>query len=282
MSATLSAPLALPLAQRDQATLQAVLDEIRSAVGMEYLAVQDGSGRSVASSGWPRDRSLPTVDDPPRPADGDTGARFDLRAPIALAGQELGTVQFGLDLGHIAAARRLMVTQGGAIALVGLLLFAVLLALAGRDLTRRLSALARCCAEVARGNHAPQAIAGGSDEFGRLGAAFNAMSRAIGERVEGLAPAVGTQERLAHDVERERARLSALLAAMGIGILFAGSDRRIATPPFTACSPSAAPPAAGRWWAPGWTMPWPPPPPPSSLPWRGPWRGPWKGRRCGR
>ncbi|MCW2243287.1 hybrid sensor histidine kinase/response regulator [Azospirillum canadense] len=228
VSPVLNAALVAPLAQRDYATLQAVLDESRSVGGVEYLAVQDSTGKLVAISGWPRERALPPPDDAFSLAEKDTGARFDVRAPIALAGQRLGSVQFGLDLGHIVAARKLLVTQGVAIAAVEVLLSTGLLTLIGFFLTRHLTALTRCSEEVARGNYAPHALAEGDDDIGRLGAAFNAMSRAIKERVDELTQALDTREKLAHDVEQERARLSALLAAMDIGILFAGSDRRIA------------------------------------------------------
>ena len=228
VSPVLNAALVAPLAQRDYATLQAVLDESRSVGGVEYLAVQDSMGKLVAISGWPRERALPPADETLSLAEKDSGARFDVRAPIALAGQRLGSVQFGLDLGHIVEARKLLVTQGVAIALVEVLLSTGLLTLIGFFLTRHLSALTRCSEEVARGNYAPHALAEGDDDIGRLGAAFNAMSRAIKERVNELTQALDTREKLAHDVEQERARLSALLAAMDIGILFAGSDRRIA------------------------------------------------------
>ncbi len=224
----LNAALVAPLAQRDYATLQAVLDESRSVGGVEYLAVKDSTGRLVAISGWSRDRALP----PPEQAltlEPKAGtARYDVSAPVALAGQKLGSVQFGLDLQHIVAAREDLLTQGIAIALSEILLSAGLLALLGMWLTRHLSALTRASERVAAGDYAPAALPEGNDDIGRLGAAFNTMSRAIGERVDQLTVALDEQESLARDVEQERARLSALLSAMDFGVLFVGRDGRIA------------------------------------------------------
>jgi len=228
VSPVLNAALVAPLAQRDYATLQAVLDESRTVGGVEYLAVQDSTGKLAAISGWPRDRALPAPDERLTLDDKGTGARFDVRAPITLAGQRLGSVQFGLGLGHIVDARKLLVTQGVAIALVEVLLSTGLLTLIGFFLTRHLTALTRCSEEVASGNYAPKALAEGEDDIGRLGAAFNAMSRAIKDRVDQLTLALDEQEKLARDVEQERARLSALLASMDVGILFVGRDGRIA------------------------------------------------------
>ncbi|PWC90308.1 histidine kinase [Azospirillum sp. TSH100] len=224
----LNAALVAPLAQRDYATLQAVLDESRSTGGVLYLAVSDSKGKLVATSGWPQDRALPAPDPALTLGAKDGVARYDVMVPVSLAGQKLGTVQFGLDLSHIVQARRDLLTQGIAIALSEILLSAGLLTLLGLWLTRHLAALARASERVAAGDYSPPELAEGDDDIGRLGAAFNTMSHAIKERVDQLTVALDEQEALARDVEQERARLSALLSAMDFGVLFVGGDGRIA------------------------------------------------------
>ncbi|MBP2305948.1 response regulator [Azospirillum melinis] len=244
----LNAALVAPLAQRDYATLQAVLDESRSTGGVLYLAVADSKGKLVATSGWPQDRSLPAPD-PALTLDAKDGvARYDVTVPVALAGQKLGTVQFGLDLAHIVQARRDLLTQGIAIALSEILLSAGLLTLLGLWLTRHLAALARASERVAAGDYSPPALAEGDDDIGRLGAAFNTMSHAIKERVDQLTVALDEQEALARDMEQERARLSALLSAMDFGVLFVGGDGRIAyaNPAFSALFAIAGAPVGHR------------------------------------
>ncbi|MGA1855078.1 ATP-binding protein [Azospirillum sp. 11R-A] len=244
----LNAALVAPLAQRDYATLQAVLDESRSTGGVLYLAVADSKGKLVATSGWRQDRGLPAPD-PALTLDAKDGvARYDVTVPVSLAGQKLGTVQFGLDLAHIVQARRDLLTQGIAIALSEILLSAGLLTLLGLWLTRHLAALARASERVAAGDYSPPALAEGDDDIGRLGAAFNTMSHAIKERVDQLTVALDEQEALARDVEHERARLSALLSAMDFGVLFVGGDGRIAyaNPAFSALFASAGAPVGHR------------------------------------
>ncbi|PWC49033.1 ATP-binding protein [Azospirillum sp. TSA6c] len=244
----LNAALVAPLAQRDYATLQAVLDESRSTGGVLYLAVADSKGKLVATSGWRQDRGLPAPD-PALTLDAKDGvARYDVTVPVALAGQKLGTVQFGLDLAHIVQARRDLLTQGIAIALSEILLSAGLLTLLGLWLTRHLAALARASERVAAGDYSPPALAEGDDDIGRLGAAFNTMSHAIKERVDQLTVALDEQEALARDVEQERARLSALLSAMDFGVLFVGGDGRIAyaNPAFSALFAIAGAPVGHR------------------------------------
>ena len=99
----LSAALVAPLAQYDYATVQAILNESQAIRGIDYLAVTDSAGTIVATSGWPSGKPLPPVD--ARFSLDDNPPRYDLALPIKLAGQSLGTLQFGLDLKRILIAR---------------------------------------------------------------------------------------------------------------------------------------------------------------------------------
>jgi two-component system, sensor histidine kinase len=179
----LTAATIAPLAQRDYATVQSVLDESLSKKGVSYLVVVDTQNNRVASSGWPKDMALPTAD-----------AHFDLslqaanpvhhvQAPILMFGQRLGTLYLGMDLSHILAARQALLTQGALIAVGELLLSALLLMVLGLWLTRHLVDLTRASREVTAGNLSPAPVNEGDDELGQLGAAFNAMSRTIKQRV---------------------------------------------------------------------------------------------------
>jgi HAMP domain-containing protein len=172
------AALVAPLAQHDFATVLAVINETQATQGIEYISVADRSGKLVASSGWPDDRKLPG----PSTEFGrfnDDRSRFDVAAPIFQNSQRLGTLHFGLNLSHIVAARRHLLAQSVSIAIVELLLSSGILLLLGYWLTRHLTALTRASLEVAAGNLTPSPVPEGGDDFGRLGAAFNTMSRAI-------------------------------------------------------------------------------------------------------
>ena len=118
MSPILNAALMAPLAQRDYATVRAILDESRGKNGITYLAVSDSRGVTVARSGWPAATPLPQPDAVFTLNDKDEGgARYDVDMPITLYGQKLGSLRFGLDLSHIVAARESLVSQGILIAL---------------------------------------------------------------------------------------------------------------------------------------------------------------------
>ncbi len=204
----LSAALVAPLAQYDYATVQAILNESHAIRGIDYLAVTDAVGAIVATSGWPSGKPLPPVDahfslddDPPR---------YDLALPIKLAGQSLGTLQFGLDLKRILVARRNLLTQGVLIAISELLLSAGLLTLLGLLITRQLSLLTAASLTVAQGQLTPATVPEGLDDVGRLGTAFNVMSRAIAERVEQLTRANEETARIAASLQDRTEQLNAI------------------------------------------------------------------------
>ncbi len=222
----LIAALVAPLAQHDQATVQAVLDESRTAEGIGYLAMLDANEKPVALSGWDADTPLPVPDKDFAILSGEI-PRYDVSVPVMVAGQTLGTLRFGLNLSQIVAAQHQLLAQGVAIALIELLLSVGLLTVLGFWLTRHLSELTQISSEVAAGNLAPRAAPEGDDEIGRLGAAFNAMSRAIAERVGDLTAARDAQVALAAGLEQEHSRMVALLGAMDVGILFVDTDNQV-------------------------------------------------------
>ncbi len=185
----LSAATVAPMAQRDYATVQSVLDESLSQKGVSYLVVLDAQNNRVASSGWPKEAPLPLADQGFELALKGANPVHHVQTPILMFGQRLGTLYMGMDLSHILAARQALLTQGTLIALGELMLSAVLLMVLGLWLTRHLVDLTRASREVTAGNLSPAPVNEGEDELGQLGAAFNAMSRTIKQRVLDLVQA---------------------------------------------------------------------------------------------
>ena len=210
----LSAALVAPLAQYDYATVQAILNESHAIRGIDYLAVSDSSGTIVASSGWPGNKSLPPIDKRFSLDEDDDPPRYDLALPIKLAGQTLGTLQFGLDLSRIQTARKNLLSQGVLIAVSELLLSAGLLTVLGLLITRQLSLLTAASLDVAQGQLTQTQVPEGMDDVGRLGAAFNLMSRAITERVEQLTRANEEIARAAASLQERNDQLAQSHAAL--------------------------------------------------------------------
>ena len=161
----------------------------------------------VASAGWPAHKPLPSNHqnfDQLLLADSPV---FHVQTPVLMFGQRLGTLYLGMDLSHILAARKVLLTQGSLIALGELLLSALLLMVLGLWLTRHLVDLTRASREVTAGKLDPAPVSEGPDELGQLGAAFNTMSRAIHQRVLDL-------EAARHQAEQSNRAKSEFLATM--------------------------------------------------------------------
>ena len=211
----LIAAILAPMAQHDYATVQAVLDESAAVSGIEYLAVSDSSGRRLAGSGWPDNKPLPLADKGFHLFEEEGDApRYDVALPVEAYGQKLGMLQFGLDLKQIIEAHGQLFKQGVGIALLEIIFSAGLMGLLGYFLTRHLSDLTRASEAVAAGNLTPPPVAEGDDDVGRLGAAFNAMSRAVGERIRDLTTARDEAKALALAAEAGAQAKTDFLATM--------------------------------------------------------------------
>ncbi len=179
----LTAALIAPLAQSDYATVESILKESQHSQGIRYLVVTDQSGTRLASVGWPSDLPLPVSDMSIPAIEHSKDLRYDVLRPIAVYGQKLGTLHFGLDLSPIFAAQHALLTQGAFIAFGELLLSFLILTMLVWWMTRQLVELTRASHEVADGNFSPAPVNEGQDELGQLGVAFNAMSRKVNERM---------------------------------------------------------------------------------------------------
>ena len=185
MVPVLNAALVAPLAQRDFATVQSVINESRAG-GVDFIAVVDRTGNRVASSGWPGDRPLPEPSKSFSAFKKSISPRYDVTIPIEQYGQNLGSLHFGLNLSQVILARRSLLVQGVGIACIELVLSSIVLVLIVWWLTRHLTDLTRASLQVASGNLSPPPVPEGADDVGQLGAAFNTMSRVISERVHEL------------------------------------------------------------------------------------------------
>lgn len=214
-----NAALAAPLAQRDYATLNEILVESARMEGVIYAVLVDHSGYVVASAGWEKGQTLPAVT--PAAKIADTRAdRVDMSTHIMLAGQEYGTLHYGVSTAFLTEARVHLVRQSILIAGVEILLSTLLLAGLGFWLTRHLSTLTRASEAFAQGQLDIRLPVQSDDEVGSLTHAFNSMANAIAAQI-GALKASTTQ------LHEEQARLVALLHAMKLGILFADTNNRI-------------------------------------------------------
>ncbi len=217
--ALLDQALAAPLAQRDYATLQQMVDLMRSDSSVRYLVVLDHRDKVVVTTGWPSDAPLPARDQGHIDLDR-ADATLHLRASITMGPQPLGRLEFGLSTAGLRESRREFVRASLGVGLAALLLSMLALAATATAVTRRLERLSVASRRLAAGDWSAQVEGAGTDEVGQLAGAFNAMASALRERMHALQDSEAAQRQSAAQANEERGRLTTLLGAMPAGIVF--------------------------------------------------------------
>ena len=186
----LVAALAVPMAQRDYASVAAILKESRTASELVFLSVCDASGNLIAEEGA---ASPATADTSKRKAANVLHDEFSV--PLSLGGQALGVIKFGLSRVGIEQTARgvsVHVLQVGAVAL---LVFSLLLWWISVALTRPLQTLVTATRDIRAGNYDIDLVSGGRDEIGTLESAFILMNMEIRRKVADLIESEALQRR---------------------------------------------------------------------------------------
>lgn len=223
--ALLGHAVAAPLAQRDDATLQQILDETRSGGSIAYLVLWDHRDRVLARSGWAADRPLPARDDLIDLDRADSTAH--LSAPVIVSGQRLGRLDLGLSTTALRGERHRFAQRALATAAVAMVLAALLLSAIAGPITRHLGHLSQAARRMADGHFDGVVQVPPGDEIARLAGAFNDMAAALNERITALRHSEHEKSALLAAARDEQARLTTLLGELDSGILFIDAQGRV-------------------------------------------------------
>jgi PAS domain S-box-containing protein len=177
--------LAPAIAERDYDNLERVLQRVRIEGGFDYLVLLDRNGKPMAASGWNPEQPLPPMDLDIRRAVG--AGSVHLQHRIALAGQPLAELRYGLSTEFLLDARKALLRQALSVTALGVAFSLAMLVFLGFGLMRRLGRLTEASQRLAQGDLSVRAAISGSDEIGRLGAAFNGMAQKLaGQNIQAL------------------------------------------------------------------------------------------------
>jgi signal transduction histidine kinase len=196
----INAALAVPMAQRDYASVAAVVRETVLMEGVDYLRVCDSEGREVAVAG--RDPHLPAAAAPAQPAGG--MRVFD--TPLWLSGQRLGEVKVGLSLAAIEATRTAIVERISMIGTGVVIASSLLLTLLGYALTRPLRRLVQASRDISAGHYDIELATTRRDEIGVLMNAFDRMSHEVRRTVRELTDSHALAQRYLDEARSEHAQ----------------------------------------------------------------------------
>ncbi len=180
--------LAVPLAERDYASLRDILDGWQQNDDIDYLVLTDPQGHRLASSNWPDALALP---DPGRRQDAHT--ILDVRFPVEVYGQHYGDLHYGLSLSFLEEARQELLWQAILIALTGILLTTAVLLAIGYWLTRHLGLLAAASSRIAAGDYRAPLPTDATEEIRELSQNFSVMASAVEARIDELAAHLARQ-----------------------------------------------------------------------------------------
>ncbi len=216
MKPLLNAALSAPMAQRDYATVESILAELSSAKDLSFLCVLDTGGRVIGEVRAPthsKGAPGPVAGAELAKSKSDRGG-IRAVAPLAMAGQPLGRVEFALSRSEIDATRVAIVRDVLGISAGALALFALLLTGIGYAMTRPLQALVVAARDLRAGNHDIELDTARGDEIGVLARALDKLSAEVRRKVAELTRSESRQRRLFLDaVESQRQTQQALQAA---------------------------------------------------------------------
>ncbi|MBI3637681.1 MAG: response regulator [Candidatus Rokubacteria bacterium] len=201
----LSAAITGPLAERDYAAISSIAGESRRRTGILYAVVHDANGRVVSADGWDLAKPLPQPTTDLRDIMLGRSECYDVRAPIALLGQPLGVLHYGISTDFLKKARADLIRESLEIAAVGIVCSLVLLTALAFWLTRHLKRLTAASARISGGDYNVRLPVSTRDEIGVLTRGFNQMAETLKARVVALTTSEAMQRRYAAEAE-ERAR----------------------------------------------------------------------------
>ena len=209
-----NAALAAPLAQRDYATVAAILAEARATRDLVFVCVRDASGRLIAEDrageapdfiGSTALHNLPSA--------AGSRATLDFEAPLEMGGQSLGRVEFGLSRSALAETRQSLLWALALIGLFCLLVFSALLAALSHALTRPLTALAVAARDIHAANYEVEFDPERKDELGVLMKAFSRMGLEVRRKVGELVHSEALQRKYLQEAIRRQTETSLALRA---------------------------------------------------------------------
>jgi signal transduction histidine kinase/ActR/RegA family two-component response regulator len=202
-----NAALTAPMAQRDYASVAAILTETRAVRDLVYLEVHDANNKLIAEDGVPP----PGIDHAHHAYHTQRPGSQSFSAPLTMGGQVLGEVYFNLSYSSLDRTRQQILTRLVLIMLAALVVFSTLLWMASRLLTQPLNQLVSASRDIRAGNYELTLPPARGDEMGQLVQAFDKMGAEIRRKIDALTRSDALQRQYLDDSRHKQVALEQAL-----------------------------------------------------------------------
>jgi HAMP domain-containing protein len=208
------------LLQRDFAAIEQVARELTRKGVIEAIQVTEPSGLHVAAAGEVSELTQLKQSDSIEAFDWGKSHSIRKINEINFANQNLGTVRYSISLKEQKIAREQFSTDFivTALSITGLSIF--LSFLVSRRMIARIRSIKRVSDAASLGDFSRRAKITSCDELGTLAKGVNRMAESVHERMQALIKSEVLKTTYLYDAHAEKARLTALLNSMSLGIVF--------------------------------------------------------------
>jgi diguanylate cyclase (GGDEF)-like protein len=209
-----------PLLQRDFAAIQQTAGDLIRKGAIEAIQITEPSGQHISEAGNIANLKDLISSDAIESFDWAKSTSIRNVKQISFAGQVLGIIRYSISLEEQKIARAQFAKHFITTALVVTGFSIALSCFLSRRMVTRIRAIKRVSDAAATGDFSRRVQITSSDELGSLARGVNRMAESVHERVQALIKSEVLKTSYLHAAYTEKARLTALLNSMRLGIVF--------------------------------------------------------------
>lgn len=208
----LDSALSISLFERDSATLYELLDKLIKTDNSEftYINIYDNQDKLYADI----KSNSPLVKD----KSSDTAEILHISAPLTLAEEKIGRVEYGLSISSLYLSKSSLLKQSIIIAIIEIILTVLLLGFTSFFLTRHITVLLKGAENISTGHYDVNIPIKTPDEVGLLANGFNVMAKAVRDRIAELSESTNA-------LSIKTAEFESIFNSIADGVIFVDINR---------------------------------------------------------
>ena len=208
----LDSALSISLFERDSATLYELLDKLIKTDNSEftYINIYDNQDKLYADIKSNAHIGSET--------DNNTKEILHISAPLTLADEKIGRVDYGLSISSLYLSKSSLLKQSIIIAIIEIILTVLLLGFTSFFLTRHITVLLKSAEDISSGHYDVNIPIKTPDEVGLLANGFNVMAKAVRDRISELSDSTNA-------LSIKTAEFESIFNSIADGVIFVDVDR---------------------------------------------------------